>query len=141
MRSGVSRQRVRSRRRWRMISWPAAKLIRWVNPSIATVSPSRTSAAIASAMVATFVVTAEVSGTGPSRVGRESARRFDARDRTRRGRGLEDVAVVARDVADGLAEDPERGLHLADAHRQGGGHPDRGLPALQDEQAALERGP
>ena len=37
-----------------MISWPAANEIRWVNPSMATVSPSRTSWAIASAMDATF---------------------------------------------------------------------------------------
>src|SRR5204863_6547965 len=42
------RQRVRSRRRWRMISCPAAKQIRWVNPSMATVSPSRTRSATAS---------------------------------------------------------------------------------------------
>src|SRR6266508_962635 len=37
------RASVRSRFRWRMISCPAAKQIRWVKPSIATVSPSRTS--------------------------------------------------------------------------------------------------
>src|ERR1700685_3340629 len=47
MRSGVIRISVRSRRRWRMISWPAADGIRWVNPSIATVSPSRTNSQIA----------------------------------------------------------------------------------------------
>src|SRR5438874_1646419 len=34
-----------------MISWPAAKQIRWVNPSIATVSPSRTRSATASRIV------------------------------------------------------------------------------------------
>src|SRR5207253_10612301 len=54
MTSGVRRQSVRSRRRWRMISCPAAKQIRWVNPSMATVSPSRTSSATASRIVATF---------------------------------------------------------------------------------------
>ena len=54
MRSGVSRQSVRSRRRCRMISWPAAKQIRWVKPSITTVSPSRTRAATASRMVVTL---------------------------------------------------------------------------------------
>src|SRR5882672_10817541 len=54
MTSGVSRQRVRSRRRWRMISCPAAKQMRCVNPSIATVSPSRTNASTASCMVATL---------------------------------------------------------------------------------------
>src|SRR5206468_866695 len=52
MRSGVSRARVRLRRPWRMISCPAAKQIRWVNPSIATVSPSRTRSPTASRIVA-----------------------------------------------------------------------------------------
>ena len=42
--------------RWRMISWPAAKPMRWVKPSIATVSPSRTTSAIASCIVATLEV-------------------------------------------------------------------------------------
>src|SRR5919199_827258 len=37
-----------------MISWPAAKQIRCVNPSIATVSPSRTCSAIASCRVPTL---------------------------------------------------------------------------------------
>ena len=37
------RMSVRSRRRWRMISWPAAKQMRCVKPSMATLSPSRTS--------------------------------------------------------------------------------------------------
>src|SRR6478609_6756317 len=46
--SGVSRTSVSSRRRWRMISWPAATGIRCVKPSSATVSPSRTSSATAS---------------------------------------------------------------------------------------------
>ncbi len=53
-RSGVSRASVRSRRRCRMISWPAAKQMRWVKPSTATVSPSRTSSAIASRIEATL---------------------------------------------------------------------------------------
>src|SRR6478672_2500362 len=37
-----------------MISCPAAKQMRWVNPSIATVSPSCTNASTASCMVATL---------------------------------------------------------------------------------------
>src|SRR2546426_2663238 len=37
-----------------MISWPAAKQIRWVKPSIATVSPSRTRSATASCIVVTL---------------------------------------------------------------------------------------
>src|SRR3954451_14428804 len=48
MTSGVMRTTVRSRRCWRMISWPAANGIRWVKPSSATVSPSWTYSAIAS---------------------------------------------------------------------------------------------
>ena len=51
MMSGVIRMSVRSRRCCRITSWPAACGIRWVKPSIATVSPSRTVAAIASASV------------------------------------------------------------------------------------------
>src|SRR6266508_2997059 len=39
---------VRSRRRWRMISWPAAKQMKPVKPSIATDIPSRTYSATAS---------------------------------------------------------------------------------------------
>jgi hypothetical protein len=56
MRSGVIRASVRSRFRWRMISWPAANEMRCVKPSIATVSPSRTTAATASRIVATLLV-------------------------------------------------------------------------------------
>src|SRR5262249_23643247 len=41
MRSGVIRIRVRCWRRWRMTSCPAANGMRWVNPSMATASPSR----------------------------------------------------------------------------------------------------
>src|SRR5258708_23316159 len=37
-----------------MISWPALNPMRWVNPSIATVSPSRTTSAMASYIEATF---------------------------------------------------------------------------------------
>src|SRR5919197_5061602 len=58
MTSGVMRASVRSRFRWRMISWPAAKQIRWVKPSIATVSPSRTSSPTASAIVVCLLVPA-----------------------------------------------------------------------------------
>ena len=47
--SGVIRTSVRSRLRWRMISCPAATGIRWVKPSSATVSPSLTRSATASA--------------------------------------------------------------------------------------------
>src|SRR3954447_18353123 len=47
--SGVRRTTVSSRRRWRMISCPAATGIRWVKPSSATVSPSWTRSLTASA--------------------------------------------------------------------------------------------
>src|SRR5438874_2769781 len=40
------RMRCRPRRRWRMISWPAANGIRCVKPSSATLAPSRTCVAI-----------------------------------------------------------------------------------------------
>src|SRR5262245_53762276 len=49
------RASVRSRRRCRMISCPAANEIRWVKPSIATVSPSWTSSATASCIVVTLL--------------------------------------------------------------------------------------
>src|ERR1700729_3524660 len=49
MMSGVIRITVSSRRRCRITSRPAACGIRWVKPSMATVSPSCTASAIASA--------------------------------------------------------------------------------------------
>src|SRR5712671_1932003 len=49
MMSGVILMRVRLRFLWRMISWPAALGIRWVNPSMATLSPSRMVSSTASA--------------------------------------------------------------------------------------------
>src|SRR4051794_40521905 len=81
MRSGVSRHRVRSRLRWRMISCPAANEIRCVNPSIATVSPSRTSSATASRIDVTLP------GTDPPvsiRSGPSAARVYRALDVDRR---------------------------------------------------------
>src|SRR5258706_14289525 len=104
MRSGVSRARVRSRRPWRMISWPAANEMRCVKPSIATVSPSRTTSRMASAIEATFEPLTSAGG-------------LDTRDRVSRlGRG-ENLAVLAGDVGDRRAEQGQRGVHL------GGGHP------------------
>src|SRR5215475_4921559 len=44
--SGVIRTSVRWRRVWRRISCPAAYGIRWVNPSSATVSPSRSASGV-----------------------------------------------------------------------------------------------
>src|SRR5574340_1832034 len=56
MMSGVARARVRSFRPWRMISWPAAKGIRWVNPARYAVSPSCTNFAIASRIDMTLLL-------------------------------------------------------------------------------------
>ena len=84
---------LRSRRPWRMISCPAATGIRWVKPSSATVSPSWTSSATASAREVISAVcshserwcgTRTVSGMLPAmrtQVGdrRRRARRADAR--------------------------------------------------------------
>src|SRR4030066_959389 len=56
MRSGVRRQATRSRFFCRMISCPAAKQMRCVKPSIATVSPSWTSSATASFIVVTLLL-------------------------------------------------------------------------------------
>src|SRR5437867_2970908 len=109
MRSGVSRARVRSRFRWRMISWPAAKQIKCVKPSIATVSPSRTSSAIASCIVVTLDVLMGRRGSRPGGY-----------------------------LVDGLGEQPQRNIHFVRADGERRRHPDRRPAGLQDEQAALE---
>src|SRR6188474_811421 len=101
MTSGVSRASVRSRLRCRMISCPAAKQMRCVNPSIATASPSRTRSAMASRIDATLLV---VIGW--------SARRLDLVAGAGRGDLGVDLVVVAGDLGDGLREDPDRGCHL-----------------------------
>src|SRR3989304_4840951 len=54
MMSGVARHRVRSFFFWRMISWPAAKGIKWVKPARYAVSPSRTNLETASFIGMTF---------------------------------------------------------------------------------------
>src|SRR5215208_712122 len=113
MRSGVSRARVRSRFFWRMISWPAANEMRWVKPSIATVSRSRTMSRTASAIEATLLVdTTSGSQAVPVRV--RSAGGLDPRNRPGRLRRPQDrlLGRLAGHVGDGLREDPERGRHL-----------------------------
>src|ERR671936_12401 len=52
-----------------MISCPAAKQIRWVKPSIATVSPSRTRSATASCIETTFSVTSASAFRHPAGAG------------------------------------------------------------------------
>src|SRR5206468_12814765 len=54
MRSALSRTRVKLRRSSRIISCPAAKGTRWLNPSAATVSPSCTNSKMASLKVVSF---------------------------------------------------------------------------------------
>src|SRR5215213_4224977 len=49
-----------------MISWPAAKQMRCVKPSIATVSPSWTSSATASCIDATLVIASSQLGARPA---------------------------------------------------------------------------
>src|SRR4051812_8092649 len=114
-----------------MISWPAAKEMRWVNPSIATVSPSRTNSRTASAIDATFDGAIELAGG------------LHPADRARRLGRVEDrlVGTLAGNLCDGLAEDPQRRRHLGLADDQRRRHPDRRPAALEHEQAALEGGP
>src|SRR5438094_231646 len=126
MTSGVSRQSVRSRRRWRMISCPAAKQMRWVNPSMATVSPSRTSSAMASRIDATLDVT-------PLRaLGRLGAGLVLGEDRVESGdASLGHVGAGA--LEDGRAI--RRLLRRDDEWRR---DPDGRVSGTQDEESALE---
>src|SRR5215203_748425 len=107
MTSGVRRARVRSRRPWRMISWPAANEMRWVKPSMATVSPSRTSVAMASRMEATLVAA----------MGR-SARRLDLVEGTRDGRVGQDGPGMPGHCGNALGEDAQGRGHLGFRHGQ-----------------------
>src|SRR6187401_2148493 len=130
MTSGVRRASVRSRFRWRMISWPAAKQIRCVNPSIATASPSRTRSAIASRMDATLLV-----------VMWTSARRLNLVERTgRQGIGVQ-LVVLPSNLGDGIGEEPQSGCHLLGRDREGRRHAQGRASALEDEQAPLEGAP
>src|SRR4029077_5968593 len=102
------RARVTSRRRCRMISWPAAKEIRCVKPSIATVSPSWTSAATASCIVVTLLTPPPPALRG----------RFD--------------------LGDDLLEELERGLRLVLAEHERRAHPNVGVAAPEDQQTLAE---
>jgi len=64
---GVRRHSVRSRRRWRMISCPAANEMRWVKPSMTTTSPSRTNRATASCIDIAFDASPDISTAGTRR--------------------------------------------------------------------------
>src|SRR6266550_6249656 len=128
MTSGVSRASVSPRRPWRMISWPAAKEMRWVKPSIATVSPSRTRSPTASAIEATFEALTSAGGLDPGdRVGRLGRRK--------------NPAMLAGDIGDGRGEQGQRHIHLGLRHRQARRHADRRPAAFEDEEPPLEGGP
>src|SRR6516225_7218144 len=149
MTSGVRRASVRSRFRCRMISWPAAKLMRCVNPSIATVSPSRTRSAIASDMDATLdaaldllLTRSMMPAAAPvpcrGRAAEPSAGRLDLVERA----GLErlgfDGHVEVGDRRDGLGEQPQSGRHLGLGDRERRGHANARPTALEDQEAILE---
>ena len=98
-----------------MISWPAANEIRCVKPSIATVSPSRTSSRTASAIEATLEVVIESKDrrcgsrrTATSPTASIPVIAWAASAAWRIGRS----ARLAGDRGDRLAEDPQRGRHL-----------------------------
>ena len=105
--------------------------MRCVNPSIATVSPSRTRSAIASRIDATFELVIVA-------IAAASARRLDLVQGTRMAHVGQHLGASAGDGCDGLAEDAQRGRHLGLAHDQGRRHPDARPAALEDEQSALE---
>src|SRR3982750_2488863 len=66
------RASVRPRRPCRMISWPGANGRRWVKPSSATVSPSRTSPATASANGTIFGTRGKLVAVGALRIPRSA---------------------------------------------------------------------
>src|SRR3954451_4103573 len=120
-----------------MISCPAANEIRCVNPSIATVSPSRTSAAIASRIVATF----EAVTGGDATVTIRSAGDLTVVQRAGESRLRSKRDATHRNLVDGVDEEPKGRRHLSFGDREGGRHPDARLAALEDQQATLEAGP
>src|SRR4051812_13918215 len=99
-----------------MISCPAANEIRWVNPSIATVSPSRTRAAIASRIVATFE---PVTG-GDRTVTIRSAGDLTVVERARECCLRSKPDATHRNLVDRLDEEPKGRRHLGFGHGQGG---------------------
>src|SRR6478609_4720381 len=137
MRSGVRRASVRSRLRCRMISCPAANEIRCVNPSIATVSPWRTSNATASRMVATF----DAVTLGDPSVATGSAGDLTVVQRASDRRLRSKADAPHRNLVKGVGKEPEGCRHLGLGDRERGRHPDAGLAAFEDEQAPLEAGP
>src|SRR3954469_13698644 len=117
------RTSARSRRPCRISSWPAACGMRCVNPSSATVSPSRTSWA-----------TASLSGTS---TGLERERVRAARDRHPAQLGeLVDHRLPAEAPPAGVLHAAERHLRLA-CHRTARPVDDPRLELLREEEAAV----
>src|SRR5689334_20136949 len=102
-----------------MISCPAAKEIRWVKPSITTVSPSRTWAATASCMLRTL----EATGDAPPVTRRDAA----------------GAHVRSRERAQPLVDHPERGVDVLRSRYQRRREPERAASGAQQQQAARER--
>ena len=118
--------------RWRMISCPAAKPMRWVKPSIATVSPSRTSSAIASRIDATLRGHPAASSLAASAPAVDAAPRRRPLGRTSSGR-----RPRRRPRRRSAGRSPSRPRETVSA----GDIRTLELAALEDEQAALEAGP
>src|SRR4029077_9489693 len=105
--------------------------MRWVNPSIATVSPSRTRSAIASRIDATFELVIAAS----LRVDLAVVHRA-------RMRGLRDHLGRPRHRSrDSLTEEPDPRRDLVRGDDQRRTDPNGLLAALEDQEAALEGSP
>src|SRR2546429_8090631 len=114
-----------------MISCPAAKQMRWVNPSMATVSPSRTSSATASRIEATLPsVTLGASGT----LRRLRAGLVSDDDWSEGGNTL------PRHLHTRRLEDPNGRPHLVLVDHERRGHPDGRVTRAKDQKALLEAG-
>src|SRR5574342_216582 len=125
MRSGVSRASVRFLRRWRMISCPAAKQIRWVKPSMTTVSPSWTWAAMASCMERTCEAW--------SVIGRRYAVNATP--------PMTDNRRLSFQLFQALIEDGEGGVHIVVVHDERRRQPQRALAGAEQEEPLGERQP
>src|SRR5262245_34751282 len=117
MRSGVRRAIVRSVRRWRMISCPAANGIRWVKPSMTTRSPSRTKRETASFMVMTLDIKGTPCHLGGRMITQRSGPNFLRRRprRVYRSGGFRAHAVPCAAgalLSPPLADDPTRGVWM-----------------------------
>ena len=115
-----------------------------MKPSIATVSPSRTSSATASRIVATLPGISLLAGAPLVESCARAARLLPSAESsldTRRARPLTSSTSSARwrgDVGDRLGEDPDRGRGLGLGHDQRRRHPHAVVAGLEDQQAPPE---